>query len=505
MGLALLTTWAIQYFVINRYFDPQGASGEIKSGQSFTAPLTEVESKPLNKEVQFASDSGHGTPTITTLDTKHAIYKFSTEGASLTQVTFKRVQDGVAVLINTLESENELDKEKRSFLVALDQKTPYIFQLQDEKTLADQTVLTYSATTDQATLEKIFTIHHEQCKIDLTLHITPHAGTLHPRILFAAPYVPEVKDDLVSVIYSAENGSIKKEARAKLDMNKGWFAPTLFGTEDRYFVHALVADQNSFVQRAYCNLTGQSGLISILEGPAIKEKTEWKLSFYFGPKEECSMNSVDPRLQQTLDYSGLLAPISRFLLEILKFLYCYLHNYGWAIVLLTLLINLILLPFNLRSNKSMKQYSEFQKKLAYLQTRYKDDPERLTQERADLISKGGMPGLGGCLPKLLQLPIFFALSRVLSSSIELYKAPFIGWIHDLSAKDPYYILPILIAICMLFQAPTNDPKQRFTMIAVALVFGAFASNFSAGLCLYIFVGVLLNGVQNLIQQKFNWA
>ena len=93
---------------------------------------------------------------------------------------------------------------------------------------------------------------------------------------------------------------------------------------------------------------------------------------------------------------------------------------------------------------------------------------------------------------------------MLSSAIQLYKAPFL-WISDLSATDPYYILPVLIGSSMLFLAPTNDPKQRFTMIAMALFFGAFSANLSAGLSLYIFVGVLLGVIQNFFQQKMGWA
>ena len=270
-------------------------------------------------------------------------------------------------------------------------------------------------------------------------------------------------------------------------------------------MHALVADQNSFAQRAYYTMEGQQGLVSILESAPIEKETEWNLSFYFGPKEEETMLPVDPRLEQTLEYSGLLAPLSRLLLLILKYLYSFLHNYGWAIVVMTLLINLILLPLNLKGTRSMKKAGEIQKKLAYLQQRYKDDPDTLNREKSELIAKHGIPGLGGCLPKLLQFPIFFALSRVLSSSIELYKAPFILWIHDLSAPDPLYILPILIAVSMLFQSASIEPKQRFTMMAMALIFGAVSAKFSAGLCVYILVGIVLMNIQTYIQQKFNWA
>jgi YidC/Oxa1 family membrane protein insertase len=146
--------------------------------------------------------------------------------------------------------------------------------------------------------------------------------------------------------------------------------------------------------------------------------------------------------------------------------------------------------------------------LRYLQQKYKDQPETLALERAELIKKHGMPGLSGCLPLLLQLPIFIALSRVLSSAIELYNAPFIGWIHDLSAKDPYYILPLITALSMVIQSmlmPSNDPKQRISTLIMALVIGAVTANLAAGLSLYICMFTILGVVQTQLLKAFKRA
>ena len=505
LTLGLITTWAIQYFVINRYFGTQ-EGGEIKSGQTFVAPQSAMEAQPLNREIDFIDEAGpeDDGSLQTLIETEHASYLFSSKGACLKQLTFKRMMNGKLVALRTIDSSDTATRENCCFLLALDKKTPYLYTLIDQKKLASATQLTYQAETDEVTVKKIFTIHHSKFQIDVALEVTPKQNPVQIRLFYNAPSMPEVKDDIISAVYNSQKGSIQKEAGKKLDLNKGWFAPTFFGSDNRYFVHAMVADQNKFAQRAYYSLVGNSDLFSILESAWINKPTEWALSFYFGPKEDAAMNVVDSRLEQTLDYSGLLAPLSRLLLMILKYLYSFLHNYGWAIVVMTLLINLVLLPFNIKSAQSMKKYAEFQKKLSYVQQRYKDDPDTLAKERTQLISKHGMPGAGGCLTKLLQLPIFFALSRVLSSSIELYKAPFIFWIHDLSARDPYYVLPILITLSMIFMSTTNDPKQRFTMIAVALIFGAASVNFSAGLCLYIFIGVVLTGIQTSWPQKLSW-
>jgi YidC/Oxa1 family membrane protein insertase len=353
-------------------------------------------------------------------------------------------------------------------------------------------------------------------QVDLKIRIIPHHDTVQARVLFGAPVLREteqingqsnsLKEDAISGIANNQRGSIEKVALANIDLHKGWFLPTFFGSEDRYFVHALIADPQSFAQRGYYDMYGHQGLISILESSPFNTSKEWSLSFYLGPKEDQAMNAVDPRLEQTLEHSGMLAPLSRFLLLVLKYLYGFVHNYGWAIIIMTVLINLILLPLNIKSAQSMKKNAEVQKKLVYLQHRYKDDPDTLNRERNELLSKDGMAMVGGCLPKLLQLPIFFALSRVLSSSIELYKAPFIGWIQDLSVPDPYYVLPTLIGLSLIFQPNAmTDAKQRFMMLALALIFWAVALKFSAGLCLYILVGMILNIIQMFVQQKFNWA
>ena len=501
LTLALLTTWAVQYFIFNRNTDTQAGT---ESGQTFVAPQSQVETRPLNREVDFIDVDGSNTPAqVTQIETEHAIYSFSTEGARLQQLTFKRVADGKPILINTVEPTAQMSREESFFLVALNEKTPYYYRLVNQQKLATATELVYQADTDQATIQKTFTIHDDKHQVDLALTITPKSGPVQARILFGSPYITQVKDDSVSAVYNTKKGSLEKEAGTKIDLNKGWFAPTLFGTEDRYFVHTLVSDQNKFTQRAYYELRDKQ-VISILEANAITEPTTWNLSFFVGPKDEKAMNQVDPRLEQLLDYSGILAPVARLLLWVLNYLYNFLHNYGWAIVVMTILINLLLLPLNLKGAQGMKKYNEFQKKLEYIKKKYKDDPDTLSREQAALITKNGMPGLGGCLPKLLQLPIFFALSRVLSNSIQLYHAPFL-WIKDLSSKDPYYILPIAICVSMIVQSTATEPKQRFTMIAVALVFGAFSANFSAGLCLYILVGILLMNIQTYVQQKFGWA
>jgi len=510
-GFALCTLWTIEYFVGGKKTDTQEQGGPV-AGQSFIAPTTHQELKPVNTEVGFIDTKRPAAATLTEVETEHAQLLFSTDGASLERLRFKRQLGDAQSTLVTIFPPTDTERENRCFLVGLAEKTPYYYTLVDRVNRGDATDVIYEAETHDAVIRKTFTVYKTTYKLDMTLTVRPkHGNPVEARIFYPAPLMPDIVDrDLVSAVASDERGSIVKITRAKLDAHRGWFLPTLFGADNRYFVHAMVEDPDKFAQRAYFRLAGQPDLFSVLEGPAVHEERTWRLSFYFGPKESAAMSAVDKRLEQTFDYAGWLAPISKLLLAILVFLYGYLGNYGFAIIALTILVRLALLPFSLQSARSMsqgmKKNAEMQRKLQYIQQKYKDNPEQLAREREELIRKHGLPGLGGCLPMLLQLPVFFALSPMISHSIELYRAPFILWITDLSARDPYYILPAIVGGSMLLQSfKTVDHKQRLQMVMLALILGAFSSYWSAGLCLYLIVSTLLGVVQTMIQKRFDWA
>ncbi|HXW85992.1 MAG TPA: YidC/Oxa1 family insertase periplasmic-domain containing protein, partial [Candidatus Bathyarchaeia archaeon] len=294
-----------------------------------------------------------------------------------------------------------------------------------------------------------------------------------------------------------KNDDFYKTARTKLDTDKEWVTPAIFGTENRYVIHALVGDMNHFATRAYYTFADKRTVMSVIEGPVVDEEKEWRLSFYYGPKEERALSAVDPRLEKALDYAGMLAPISRFLLMILNWLYLFFHNYGFAIIILTMLLQLCLLPLTMKSDKAMKHNAELQKKIAYLKNKYKDNPEQFEREKMELLKK--MQGLSSFLPLVIQAMVFFALSRVLGNAIELYQSSLL-WIPDLSATDPYYILPLCVMGGMLLRSKAEDATQRISMGIVALVFGALMTTLSSGLVLYIACSSLYSGLQLRLMQ-----
>lgn len=228
----------------------------------------------------------------------------------------------------------------------------------------------------------------------------------------------------------------------------------------------------------------------------IPENGAAQYHFYLGPKLQSALESVTQGdLSGVIDY-GFFSILVRPLLWGLMWINGYIHNYGTSIVLLTLILTLALFPFRLKQMVSMKGMQVVQPKVKEIQERYKKykktDPRRaqMNQEVMAIYKEHGVNPLGGCLPLILQMPILFAFYSLLASSIELRQAPFMGWIQDLSAKDPYYVLPIVMGITMLISTkmapmtPGADPTQAKIMMIMPVVFTVMFLNVSSGLNLY---------------------
>ena len=488
VGFAILSVMALNYFF-------PGSKGPEEVESSFVAPRERKEYRPLNVEVDFFDKKHEDEPKITNVETEWGYLSFSTEAASLDSLDCKREVNGSTKTIRTVFPVAETERANRCFLVALQEQTPYYYELLSAQENESAYTLMYAGDNDDCVVQKIFIIDKKHPKIDLLVEVAPKNGkhgAIEPRIFFPAPHMPDIKEsDVISSVVIDQGNVFAKKQVGQLDVLRGWFKPAAFGTDSRYFIHSLIADGDYFAQRAYYKLEDHTGLFSILEGPVVENATSWRLSFYFGPKDLDDLVAVDVRLEKTLEYSGLLSSISKFMLYLLKWFYKYLHNYGLAIIALTLLIQVLLLPLSFRNDeeKFKAKQATYQRELAYLEQRFKHNPEQLTAERAELIRRNGLPfpGLGCLLPMLLQFPLFIALRNVLSSSFEMYHAP-MAWIPDLSLRDPYYILPLLIVFTMLLQDDKGgDPQQRMTKMAMAFFFGAITATMSAGLVLYIFL------------------
>jgi YidC/Oxa1 family membrane protein insertase len=220
-----------------------------------------------------------------------------------------------------------------------------------------------------------------------------------------------------------------------------------------------------------------------------------------GPKLQEHLAEVAPGLELTVDY-GLLTVLAQPLFWLLKSIHNLVGNWGWSIVLLTLLIKLAFYKLSETSYRSMANMRKLTPRLQSLKERYGDDRQRLNQAMMELYKKEKINPLGGCLPIVVQIPVFIALYWVLLESVEMRQAPFMLWINNLSSPDPYYVLPLLMGATMLIQQKLNpapmDPIQAKVMMALPVVFTVFFAFFPSGLVLYWVVNNTLSIAQQYV-------
>lgn len=234
-----------------------------------------------------------------------------------------------------------------------------------------------------------------------------------------------------------------------------------------------------------------------------KEVQTLKFDLVFTPKNYDHLIKLGDKLELAVDF-GMFGVLAVPMLHVLQFFYKILPNYGLAIILLTIVLRLITFPLMYSSFKNMKKMQIIQPELAKIREKFKDDPQRMQKESMDLFKKSGANPLNGCLPMLLQIPFFFAFYKMLNGAIELVGAPFLFWIKDLSLKDPFYVLPLLMTVTFFVQQKLTpnasmDPMQRKMMLFMPLIFGLIMKDLPSGLTLYIFVSTLFGiGQQYLV-------
>lgn len=233
-------------------------------------------------------------------------------------------------------------------------------------------------------------------------------------------------------------------------------------------------------------------------------KSENALSFnvVYVKKDYDYLASLGHKLQNSVDF-GWWGIFAVWILKGLQYFYTWFPNYGVSIILLTFVIRMITFPLQYKSIKSMKKLQEVQPELTKIREKFKDDPQRMQKESMELFKRSGANPIGGCLPLLLQMPVFFAFYKVLNHSVELVGAPFMLWIGDLSNKDPYYVLPVLMTIAMFLQQKLtpntiSDPVQKKVMLFMPLIFGFIMKDLPSGLSLYIFVSTVLGILQQVL-------
>lgn len=271
-----------------------------------------------------------------------------------------------------------------------------------------------------------------------------------------------------------------------------------------YFVSTWVPGEdevNALYARAVPSDLGDEYLIGLHSESrqiAAGSSGEFSTRLWVGPKLQAELSEIAQGLELTADY-GIFTFLSKPLFWLLDKIHAFVGNWGWSIVILTILIKLAFFKLSATSYRSMARMRKVAPKLQALKERYKDDKQRMNQALMDLYKKEKINPLGGCLPILVQIPVFIALYWVLLESVELRQAPWWLWVQDLSSRDPYFILPILMGVSMFVQyklnPPPMDPVQQKIFMALPFVFTVFFAFFPAGLVLYWFTNNLFSIAQ----------
>jgi YidC/Oxa1 family membrane protein insertase len=276
----------------------------------------------------------------------------------------------------------------------------------------------------------------------------------------------------------------------------GWVAMV-----QHYFASAWIPD-DKFVRDIYSGKIDQNlyrvGIQTQLGTIAPGNTVTANAQLFVGPQEERMLEKIAPGLELLKDY-GYLTILAKPIFWLLEHIHNIAGNWGWSIILLTILIKLAFFPLSAASYKSMARMKEVQPRLTAMKEQFKGEPQKLNQAMMEMYRKEKINPLGGCLPVVIQIPVFISLYWVLLSSVEMRGAPWILWVHDLSVPDPYYILPVIMAVSMFVQTKLNptppDPVQAKVMMYMPIVFSIMFFFFPAGLVLYWVTNNLLSIAQ----------
>ncbi|HEX8543106.1 MULTISPECIES: membrane protein insertase YidC [unclassified Pseudomonas] len=331
-----------------------------------------------------------------------------------------------------------------------------------------------------------------QLKRDASSDPSSTTATGTATYLGAALWTPSEPYKKVSM-KDIDKGSIKETVQG------GWVAWL-----QHYFVTAWIPDKNNS-NAVTTRKDSQGNYIIGFTGPALTvapgAKGEATATLYAGPKSQAVLKELSPGLELTVDY-GILWFIAQPIFWLLQHIHAIVGNWGWSIIFLTMLIKGLFFPLSAASYKSMARMRAVAPKLAILKEQHGDDRQKMSQAMMELYKKEKINPLGGCLPILVQMPVFLSLYWVLLESVEMRQAPWLLWITDLSIKDPFFILPIIMGATMFIQQRLNptppDPMQAKVMKLMPIIFTFFFLWFPAGLVLYWVV----NNTLSITQQAY---
>lgn len=492
IGITMLLITAYSYF-----FLPTQNSGK---QQQTVVVDKKTDSQPVQAVAKNTTKQIVDEKTIS-VETNNYMIKISNKSGAIKQLILKKYHldkkpvtlvesKGAYGTLETVFKDKDIEEVEKTAVYSSDKKK---LTLNKSK---EKSVLVLKKSLGNITIIKKYTFTNDAFTINLDVRVLRDGKNINEEFsLYAGPNLGDLEKSKYShlgAVALVGEKKIKKDKKIKPDEDIRWIA-----LESKYFCLAFLPVKSNRIVAGYTNLNDNHYIYANLSTPT-------KIEIYGGPKSKKIIASVNHNLSKIIRF-GMFGFIGKPSLQILNFLYSIVGNYGIAIIILTFFIRILFYPLSFKSYKSMKAMSKLQPKLKELQVKYKGKPDQLNKATMELYKKHKVNPFGGCLPVIIQIPVFLAFYNILLNAIELRGAPFMFWITDLSAKDPYYILPIIMGLTMFLQQKltpsTMDPKQQKIMMFMPLIFTVMFLSFPSGLVIYWTTNNILTIFQQFIDSK----
>lgn len=476
--------------------------------------------QPAPAAAPLASPTATPSPAVAekdvTVDTAFYTAVFSNRGGALKSITLKKYHEtlkGKPVVLGNDADPQLYNLSTRATGFNLPDNTVFTTDTDSVQVADNQTgQLVFNHVSGQGfTVRKVYTFTGNSYGIKVETQLfnnsaAPLVGAFQQVLTY--PAVHKVKDNRFDTAgsYLFADDSLKSDKTKDLTGSSKRYDKGIqwAGFADKYFLTALLSEKNS-IASVELKKNASGYLESVVSSPqftvAPGQSVAVEQRLFAGPKDIDILKSMGNSLEQSLDL-GWFTVIAKPLLYTLKFFYRFVGNYGVAIIIITVILKVLFFPLTHKSYKSMKDMQKLQPKMAAIKEKYKNDRDGMNKAVMELYRDNKVNPMGGCLPMIVQIPVFFALYKALMFSIELRHAPFVLWVTDLADKDPYYVTPIIMGITMFVQqkmTPSQmDPVQQKMMLALPVVFTFMFLNFPSGLVLYW----LVNNVLTIGQQMY---
>ena len=524
--LSLIVLIGYPFLFLENKKDSEKQTVEKKSSENILPDKTTEEKKSTGKETHYPISTTEVKEEILSIDTPLLNVKINTRGGVIIYWELKKFKDDKkeknivlfsnpnkelsAYPLSVSTPDQSLNQDLASGLYHSEGGTQVHL---DAKHPKETILLSFFNPTTQKGIIKTITFYERSYSVDIA--VEPIGFTDDWVLGSGSNFGIQSWGDQMVIGYSGPSTKVGtkviQDKPSKIDIGKEVFHPQPIdwtALNDKYFIGAWIP--KSAVKGA---VTTKNKDKDIQTGLKLSKEGKSLLTLYAGPKEYEELKNLNIGLDKTIEFGWFMFGdwnairwIAKTLFHGLQILYEFTHNYGLSIILITVIIKIAFIPLTHKSYKSMKAMQNLQPEMQKLQKKYKDDKQKMNKELIELYKTHKVNPLGGCLPVLLQVPVFIGLFNLLYNTIELRQAHFFLWVQDLSIKDPFYILPIVMGITMFIQqkiTPTTmDPRQAKIMLFLPILFTFFFLNFPSGLVLYWLVNNVLTITQQYITIKY---